>query len=225
MNKKSAIQQINRQLEEYRRRFTVESEEYIETEFILHRILGDTKSRADGSQYFGTGKADLARYSVDDLTAALSAVQGKNTAAARAQPYYRALQEAGAPVNAKNTRILAKNLAWIRENKEEIYALLAEEYGDEWQDSDTRKAFENAYFNTPGALYDIIISDTRERVSILGKDPIEFLENIGRIREALELSAENVRMQAIKKREGARYAKATRAEVEKMMKWREKGFV
>lgn len=219
MNKNSAIVRINRALEQYADTFSTESEEYTDLEFQLTQLLGYPQLHDRKYGAAGYSRSKQFDYKDADLMQALELVQGKNTAAAQAQGYYAALQDAGAEITRDAVRTMAKNLQWIRENKDEIYDLLKEEYGEEWEDSDTRKAYQNSYNNTVPELYAIIARDSEEQESLLHHDAISFLENISRIKSALEISEEQRRNYARMKRENTRTARYTQEELREMRKW------
>lgn len=217
MSWQSDINQINRGLEQYARTFTTESEEYSDLEFQLTRLLGypqidkgGTGRRFSKSQQFS--------YDAKALAEAKKLVQGKNTAAAQAQGYYQALQEADTEITQSAVRKMAKNLLWIRENKDEIYNLLKNEYGEEWADSDTRAAYVNSYDNDVASLFSIFTKDMEYRNS-KGDDTLQFLDNIDRIRKALAISEAQRKQYAREKRYNTRTQRLTAKELRQLRKW------
>lgn len=219
MNKQSAIVRINRGLEQYADTFSTESEEYLDLEFQLTKLLGYPQLHDRKYGAAGYSRSKQFDYKDTDLQAALQLVQGANTAAAQAQGYYEALADAGAEITRDAVRLMAKNLQWIRENKDEIYDLLKGEYGAEWKDSDTREAYQNSYNNTVLELYAIIARDAEEQESLLHNEPIGFLKNINRIKKELEITEEQRRQYARMKRENTRTARYTQQELREMRKW------
>ena len=220
MSLQSDLVQINRGLEQYARTFSVESEEYTDLEFQLSRLLGYPQIDKGGTGRRFSRSKQFA-YNEKALAEAKKLVQGKNTAAAQAQGYYEALQDADTPITQKAVRLMAKNLQWIRENKDEIYVLLSEEYGDQWADSDTRNAFVNAYDNGVPELFAIFARDAEYHQSRLGDKTMTFLKNIDRIREALEISENQRKEYARMKRENTRTQRLTPQELRQMRKWGE----
>lgn len=219
MNIDNAIRQINAGIEQYARTFSTESEEFTDLEFRLNRLLGYAQVSKEGRDYNTYSRSKQYAYNAQSVAEALKLVQGKNTAAAQAQPYYLALEDAGAPVTQKNVRLMARNLLWIRENRDEIYSLLKGEYGDDWADSDTRKAWENAYTNAVDDLYAIFARDSEYRKETYGDDAENFLQNIERIRRELEITENQRREYARNKRENTRTERYTEKELRQMRKW------
>lgn len=207
MSIQSDIVQINRGLEQYARTFTTDSAEYADLEFQLTRLLGYPQLDKEnlGRRFSRSKQFD---YDPQALREAKKLVQGTNTAAAQAQAYYAALQDADAPLTGKNVKILAKNISWVRENQSEIYDLLKSEYGTDWEDSDTRKVFFNAFSNSPDDLYKVFARDAEYRERH-GDNAVNFIKNIDRIKEALELAEEDVK----------RYARERRAETRRSRKY------
>lgn len=207
MSIQSDIVQINRGLEQYARTFTTDSVEYADLEFQLTRLLGYPQIDREnlGRRFSRSKQFD---YDPQALREAKKLVQGTNTAAAQAQAYYAALQDADAPLTGKNVKILSKNISWVRENQSEIYDLLKSEYGGDWEDSDTRKAFFNTFSNSPDDLYKVFARDAEYRERH-GDDAVSFIKNIDRIKEALELAEEDVK----------RYARERRAETRRSRKY------
>lgn len=215
MSLQSDIVQINRGLEQYARMFSVDSAEYADLEFQLTRLLGYPQiDKEELGRRFSRSKQYS--YNADALTLAKGLVQGTNTAAAQAQSYYMALQDAGAEITQSAVRLLARNIAWVRSKQHDIYMLLQSEYGDDWIDSDTQNAYSNAYDNNPASLYAIIARDAEYRREH-GDEAADFIRNIDRIRIELELSDEHYREYARKKRDESRRSRVyTAAEVKQM---------
>lgn len=221
MNTRAAIVQINRGLEQYAQTFTTESDEYIDLEFRLSRLLGtaQVRDRKYGAVGYSRSKSALDAYDPAALSEALKLVQGHNTAAAQAQSYYRALEDAGAKITQENVRLLSKNLNWILEHKDEIYATLLKEYGNDWGTSRTAWAWANSDTNTPEALYAVFARDAEYRAEKnLDDEPMDFFRNIDRIREKLKLSTQQQAAYARKRREASRQGTFT---PEEMKQWRE----
>lgn len=206
MSIQSDIVQINRGLEQYARTFTTDSAEYADLEFQLSRLLGYPQIDREnlGRRFSRSKQFD---YDPQALREAKKLVQGTNTAAAQAQAYYAALQDADTEITQSLVRKLAVNKSWIASKQHEIYVLLASEYGEEWEDSDTRKAFFNAYDNDPRSLYKIISEDTAYRQE--HGEAETFIDNITRIRQAIELKEEQVK----------EYARERRAETRRSRKY------
>lgn len=219
MNINNAIRQINSQIEQYARTFSTESEEFTELEFRLNRLLGYPQVSKDGRDWRTYSVSKQFAYSPENVAEALKLVQGRNTAAMQAQIYYAALRDADAPITRQNVRIMARNMQWIRENREEIYNLLAAEYDDDWEDSDTRKAWANSYTNAVDDLYAIFARDSEYRRGKYGNSAEDFIKNIDRIRKALEISEEQRRKYARDRRENTRTQRFTADELRKMRKW------
>lgn len=215
MSLQSDLVQINRGLEQYARTFSVDSAEYADLEFQLTRLLGYPQiDKEQLGRRFSRSKQYS--YNADALTLAKGLVQGANTAAAQAQAYYMALQDADAEITQNAVRLLARNIAWVRSKQHDIYKLLQKEYGDDWQDSDTRKAYFNAYDNAPDSLYAIIARDTEHRRDH-GDEAADFIRNIDRIRIELELSEEHYKEYARKRRDESRRSRIyTAAEIKQM---------
>lgn len=214
MSIQSDIVQINRGLEQYARTFTTDSAEYADLEFQLTRLLGYPQNDKEnlGRRFSRSKKYD---YDPQALREAKKLVQGTNTAAAQAQAYYAALQDADTEITQSLVRKLAVNKSWIASKQHEIYVLLASEYGEDWEDSDTRKAFFNAYDNDPRSLYKIISEDTAYRQK--HGEAETFIDNITRIRQAIELKEEQVKEYARKRRaETRRSRKYTDEEMQQM---------
>lgn len=214
MSIQSDIVQINRGLEQYARTFTTDSAEYADLEFQLSRLLGYPQIDREnlGRRFSRSKQFD---YDPAALREAKKLVQGTNTAAAQAQAYYAALQDADTKITQSLVRKLAVNKSWIASKQHEIYVLLASEYGEGWEDSDTRKAFFNAYDNDPRSLYKIISEDVAYRQEH-GKTET-FIENITRIRQAIELKEEQVKEYARNRRaETRRSRKYTSEEMQQM---------
>lgn len=221
MNTRAAIVQINRGLEQYAQTFTTESDEYIDLEFRLSRLLGtaQVRDRKYGAVGYSRSKSALDAYDPAALSEALKLVKGQNTAAAQAQSYYRALEDAGAKITQENVRLLSKNLNWILEHKDEIYATLLKEYGNDWGKSRTAWAWANSDTNTPEALYAVFARDAEYRAeNNLDEEPMDFFRNIDRIREKLKLSKMQQEAYARKRREASRKGVFT---PEEMKQWRE----
>ena len=216
MSWQSDINQINRGLEQYARTFGTESEEYTDLEFRLSRLLGYSQidKGETGRRYSKSKQYSYNQKALDD---AKKLVQGKNTAAAQAQGYYEALQDAETPITQKAVRLMAKNMLWIRENRDEIYNLLKKEYGADWYDSDTRAAWANAYYNGVPELMAIFARDSEYRTE--NYDPIGFLENIDRIRNALNISEQQRKDYARAKRENTKTQRMTAEELRQARKW------
>lgn len=216
MSIQSDIVQINRGLEQYARTFSTESAEYADLEFQLSRLLGYPQIDREnlGRRFSRSKQFD---YDPQALREAKKLVQGTNTAAAQAQAYYAALQDADAPLTGKNVKILAKNISWIRSNQNEIYDFLMKEYGDEWQDSDTRDAWFNVYDNSPDSLYAVFARDAEYRKEKYGGEAENFIKNIDRIRHGIELNEEDVKEYARNRRaETRRSRKYTSEEMQQM---------
>lgn len=226
MNTRAAIVQINRGLEQYAQTFTTESDEYIDLEFRLSRLLGTApvRDRKYGAVGYSRSKSALDAYDPAALTEALKLVHGQNTAAAQAQSYYRALEDAGAKITQENVRLLSKNLNWILEHKDEIYATLLEEYGEDWGNSRTAWAWANSDTNTPEALYAVFARDAEYRAEKnLDDEPMDFFRNIDRIREKLEISKQQQAAYARKRREASRHGTFTPEEMKQWRKMRDDG--
>lgn len=215
MSLQSDLVQINRGLEQYARMFSVDSAEYADLEFQLTRLLGYPQiDKEELGRRFSRSKQYS--YNPDALLLAKKLVQGSNTAAAQAQSYYMALQDADAEITQSAVRLLARNIAWVRSKQHDIYMLLQSEYGDKWRDSDTRKAYFNAYDNAPSSLYAIIARDAEFRREN-GHEAADFIKNIDRIRIELELSEEHYKEYARKRRDESRRSRVyTAAEVKQM---------
>lgn len=214
MSIQSDIVQINRGLEQYARTFTTDSAEYADLEFQLTRLLGYPQNDKQnlGRRFSRSKQFD---YDPQALREAKKLVQGTNTAAAQAQAYYAALQDADTEITQSLVRKLAVNKSWIASKQHDIYLQLQKEYGDDWQDSDTRKAYFNAYDSDPRSLYKIISKDAEYRQAH-GKTET-FIENITRIRQAIELKEEHVKEYARKRRaETRRSRKYTNEEMQQM---------
>lgn len=214
MSIQSDIVQINRGLEQYARTFTTDSAEYADLEFQLSRLLGYPQIDREnlGRRFSRSKQFD---YDPQALREAKKLVQGTNTAAAQAQAYYGALQDADTEITQSLVRKLAVNKSWIASKQHEIYVLLASEYGEDWEDSDTRKAYFNAYDNDPRSLYKIISADAEYRKE--HGETETFIENITRIRQAIELNEEQVKEYARKRRaETRRSRKYTNEEMQQM---------
>lgn len=214
MSIQSDIVQINRGLEQYALTFTTDSAEYADLEFQLSRLLGYPQIDREklGRRFSRSNQFD---YDPQALREAKKLVQGSNTAAAQAQAYYAALQDADTEITQALVRKLAVNKSWIASKQHDIYLLLQKEYGDDWQDSDTRKAYFNAYDNNPRSLYKIISEDTAYRQK--HGEAETFIDNITRIRQAIELNEEQVKEYARKRREETRRSrKYTNEEIMQM---------
>lgn len=223
MNINNSIRQINSQIEQYARTFSTESEEFADLEFRLNRLLGYPQIGKPGRDWRTYSTSKQFAYNPEAVAEALKLVQGKNTAAMQAQSYYAALRDAEAPITQKNVRLMARNLQWIRENREEIYKLLALEYGDDWEDSDTRKAWANSYTNAVDDLYAIFARDSEYRREHYGSDAEDFIQNIDRIRKELEITEEQRRQYAREKRENTRTQRLTAEELRQRRDWLNKG--
>lgn len=223
MNINNAIRQINAGIEQYARTFSTDSEEFTELEFHLHRLLGFPQIKKPGRSWETYSTSQQYHYNPENVADALKLVQGGNTAAMQAQSYYAALRDADAPITQQNVRLMAKNLLWIRENRDEIYKLLSGEYGDDWHDSDTRKAWANAYTNTVDDLYAIFARDAEYRHEKYGNDAEDFIKNIDRIRKELNISEEKRKRYAREKRENTRTQRFTAAELRQRRDWMNKG--
>ena len=214
MSIQSDIVQINRGLEQYARTFTTDSAEYADLEFQLTRLLGYPQNDKEnlGRRYSRSKKYD---YDPQALREAKKLVQGKNTAAAQAQAYYAALQDADTEITQSLVRKLAVNKSWVASKQHDIYLLLQKEYGDDWRDSDARHAYFNAYDNDPRSLYKIISADAEYRQE--HGETETFIDNITRIRQAIELNEEQVKKYARKRRaETRRSRKYTDEEMQQM---------
>ena len=219
MSWQSDINQINRGLEQYARTFTIDSEEYMDLEFRLSRLLGypQIDNGRTGRRF---SKSQQFLYDAKALNEAKKLIQGKNTAAAQAQGYYQALREAETPITQDAVRLMAKNMFWIRENRDEIYNLLKGEYGDDWYDSDTRRAWANAYNNGVPELMDIFAKDAiYRREHDKDTEAMTFLNNIDRIREALAIPEQQRKDYARQKRENTRTQRMTAEELRQSRKW------
>lgn len=214
MSIQSDIVQINRGLEQYARTFTTDSAEYADLEFELSRLLGYPQIDREnlGRRFSRSKQFD---YDPQALREAKKLVQGTNTAAAQAQEYYAALQDADTEITQSLVRKLAVNKSWIELYQHEIYVLLASEYGENWMDSDTRKAFFNAYDSDPRSLYKIISKDAEYRQT--HGETETFIDNITRIRQAIKLNEEQVKEYARERRaETRRSRKYTNEEMQQM---------
>lgn len=214
MSIQSDIVQINRGLEQYARTFTTDSAEYADLEFQLTRLLGYPQNDNGnlGRRFSRSKKYD---YDPQALHEAKKLVQGTNTAAAQAQAYYAALQDADTEITQSLVRKLAVNKSWVASKQHDIYLLLQKEYGEDWEDSDTRKAYFNAYDSDPRSLYKIISADAEYRQA--HGETETFIENITRIRQAIELKEEQVKEYARKRREETRHSrKYTNEEMQQM---------
>lgn len=223
MNINNSIRQINTQIEQYSRTFSTESEEFADLEFHLSRLLGYPQVSKPGRSWRTYSVSKQFSYDPEAVTEALKLVQGENTAAMQAQSYYAALRDAEAPITQENVRLMARNLQWIRENREEIYKLLALEYGDDWEDSDTRKAWANSYTNAVDDLYAIFARDSEYRRDHYGNDAEDFIKNIDRIRQELKITEEQRRRYAREKRENTRTQRFTAEELRQRRDWLNKG--
>lgn len=214
MSIQSDIVQINRGLEQYARTFTTDSAEYADLEFQLSRLLGYPQIDREnlGRRFSRSKQFD---YDPAALREAKKLVQGSNTAAAQAQSYYAALQDADTKITQSLVRKLAVNKSWVASKQHDIYLLLQKEYGDDWQDSDARHAYFNAYDNDPRSLYKIISADAEYRQA--HGETETFIDNITRIRQAIELNEEQVKEYARKRRaETRRSRKYTNEEMQQM---------
>ena len=140
----SKIRTINRQLEEYRKRLGVESEEYEDLTTRLYDLLGAPKYNKADNPFYSRAQT----YNNEDLDIAYGLVTGQNTASRIEQGYIKDLVDMQGieSVTAKNVRMYAKvkNKAfrYYSEMYNYLRAIYEDEYGvGEWADSDLRNEY------------------------------------------------------------------------------------
>lgn len=140
----SKIRTINRQLEEYRKRLGVESEEYEDLTTRLYDLLGEPKYNKSDNPFYSRAQT----YNNEDLDIAYGLVTGQNTASRIEQGYIKDLSEMQGieSVTAENVRMYAKvkNKAFrfYSEMYNYLRGIYEDEYGvGEWADSDLRNEY------------------------------------------------------------------------------------
>lgn len=140
----SKIRTINRQLEEYRKRLGVESEEYEDLTTRLYDLLGAPKYNKSDNPFYSRAQT----YNNEDLDIAYGLVTGQNTASRIEQGYIKDLVDMVGieSVTGANVRMYAKVKNKAFRFYSEMYNYLHEIYEDEngvgsWADSDLRNEY------------------------------------------------------------------------------------